>query len=127
MLFCTGEYVLFLAAVVAVCWALPWPRGRVYLLLAASMFFYARWSPTLALLVVGSSVIDYLIGRGLEARTSAGGRKALLAASVGMNLGLLGYFKYANFFLDSLEDALRAAGATATLPTLRVLLPIGLS
>jgi alginate O-acetyltransferase complex protein AlgI len=127
MLFCTGEYVLFLAAVVAVYWALPWDRGRVYLLLAASLFFYAKWSPTLALLVVGSSVVDYLIGRGLETRTSTGGRKVLLAASIGMNLGLLGYFKYANFFLDSLEDALRAAGATATLPTLRVILPIGLS
>src|SRR5262245_49178384 len=98
MLFCTGEYVLFLAAVVAAYWAMPWARGRVYLLLAASLFFYAKWSPWLALLVVGSSVVDYAIGRGLEAWTSRRGRKALLAVSVGMNLGLLGYFKYANFF-----------------------------
>ena len=48
-------------------------------------------------------------------------RKGLLALSVAANLSLLCYFKYANFFLRSLEDALAAAGLSASLPVLRVL------
>src|SRR5205823_12349724 len=54
-------------------------------------------------------------------------RKLLLAASLIVNLGLLAYFKYTNFFLRSLEDALRHVGAEASLPVLKVLVPIGIS
>ena len=67
MLFCTGEYVLFLAAVVALYWLTPWPRARVWILLVASYAFYASWNRWLALLVAGTSVADYLIARGMDA------------------------------------------------------------
>ncbi len=127
MLFCTTEYVLFLAGIVAVYWLTPWPRARVYLLLAASIYFYARWNEWLALLVVGTSIGDYLVGRGLDRIRNEAGRRLLLVASLVMNLGLLCYFKYANFFLESLEQAVHAAGGSASLPTLRVIVPIGLS
>src|SRR5690606_4810173 len=70
---------------------------------------------------------DYLIGRGMDAWTSQLGRRVLLVGSLIMNLGILCYFKYANFFLDSLEASLNAAGAGITLPTLRVILPVGIS
>src|SRR5208283_5393285 len=62
-----------------------------------------------------------------DATTTPRRRKLLLAFSLAANLGLLVYFKYANFFLHSLEDALRAAGANASLPVLRIMVPIGIS
>lgn len=127
MLFCTGEYVLFLAAVVTLYWLTPWPRARVWLLLVASYAFYASWNKWLALLVAGSSVADYLIARGMDASPRQSVRKLLLLASLVMNLGLLCYFKYANFFLESLFDTLRAAGHGFTTPVLSVILPVGIS
>lgn len=127
MLFCTLPFVLFFALVFALYWALPWPRARVYLLLAASIFFYAVWNKWLAVIVCVSTALDYLIARALDASPSIRLRKGLLAVSVTANLGLLCYFKYANFFLRSLEDGLHAAGLEASLPVLSVLLPLGIS
>jgi alginate O-acetyltransferase complex protein AlgI len=127
MLFCTFQFVVFFAIVFAAYWTLPWDKARVWLLLAASFYFYARWNRWLAVLVCGTTVLDYLIARGLESATASGRRRLLLFVSLGMNVGLLCYFKYANFFLRSLEDALHAAGATASLPVLRVILPVGIS
>jgi alginate O-acetyltransferase complex protein AlgI len=127
MLFTTGEYVLFLAAVVTLYWLTPFPRVRVWILLVASYAFYASWNKWLALLIAATSVADYFIGRGMDASSRPGLRKALLLGSLVMNLGLLCYFKYANFFLRSLEDGLRAAGASASFPVLSVILPVGIS
>src|SRR5690349_24976775 len=82
MLFCTGEYVLFLAAVVTLYWLTPWPRARVWILLVASYAFYASWNRWLALLVAGSSLADYLIARGMDASPRQGVRKLLLVTSL---------------------------------------------
>jgi alginate O-acetyltransferase complex protein AlgI len=124
MLFCTGEYVLFLAAVFAVYWLTPWPRVRVWILVGASYYFYYRFSHWLALVVAASSVMDYLIARGMDATSRPGRRKLLLIASLCMNLGLLCYFKYVNFFLDNLYDTI---GYTPEKGFLYVILPIGIS
>ncbi len=63
----------------------------------------------------------------MEASASPRRRKLLLLGSLVMNLGLLCYFKYANFFLASLDQGLHAAGASVSMPVLRVMLPIGIS
>jgi alginate O-acetyltransferase complex protein AlgI len=127
MLFCTHNYVLFLAAVVALFWLTPWPRGRVWVLLIASFVFYAWWSKWLASLVLVTATLDFAAARGMDATRRPAVRRALLAGSLVMNLGLLCYFKYINFFLDSVMCGLRAAGAECALPTLSVILPIGIS
>jgi alginate O-acetyltransferase complex protein AlgI len=127
MLFCSFHFLVFFAVVLGCYWALPWARARVLFLLAASFFFYASWNKWLALLIFVSTALDYLLARGLEATASPRLRKLLLALSVTANLGLLCYFKYANFFLDSLGQALHACGASTSLPVLSVLLPIGIS
>jgi alginate O-acetyltransferase complex protein AlgI len=127
MLFNSQEYALFFAAVLALYWAMPWPRARVYLLLAASLFFYACWNRWLALLIAATSTIDYAVGLGIEESRSSRVRKALLIASLVANLGMLCTFKYANFFLKSLEAALHACGASGSLPLLKVILPVGIS
>ena len=127
MLFCSRQYLAFFAIVFAAYWALPWRRGRIWLLLAASVLFYASWNRWLAGVVCWSSTADYLLARGIDRFDRPGWRRALLAASLSMNLALLGWFKYANFFLRSLEDSLAALGATASLPALEIIVPIGIS
>jgi alginate O-acetyltransferase complex protein AlgI len=119
--------LLFFSVVFAAYWLLPWPRARVALLLVASFYFYASWNHWLAGIIAVSTTLDYFIARGLEADSLSWRRKLLLSISLVGNLGLLVYFKYANFFLRSLEDGLRAAGATSSLPVLSVILPIGIS
>jgi alginate O-acetyltransferase complex protein AlgI len=127
MLFCSQPFLLFFAAVFAAHWLLPWQRARVWLLLACSFGFYASWNVSLAGLICATTAADYTLARLIDRATAPRPRKLLLAASVVMNLGLLAYFKYANFFLQSLEEAVRAAGGSAALPVLRVVLPIGIS
>jgi len=127
MLFCSKQYLLFFVVVFAVYWTLPWRRARVWLLLGASFYFYASWNEWLATIVCVSSLFDYLLARGMDVSRSPRGRRTLLGLSLAMNLGILAYFKYANFFLASLENSLTAVGATVSLPVLKVILPIGIS
>jgi alginate O-acetyltransferase complex protein AlgI len=127
MLFCSAQYVCFFAVVFAAYWAMPWRRARVWLLLAASVYFYARWNRQLAALICLSCTVDYLVARALDASARPRLRKLLLGCSLAANLGLLCYFKYANFFLQSLAEAARAAGADVSLPLLEVILPVGIS
>jgi alginate O-acetyltransferase complex protein AlgI len=127
MLFCSQQFLLFFTVVFFIYWALPWQRARVWLLLAASLFFYATWNHWLALIIAVSTATDYVLARGMEASDSPRWRKLMLGISVVGNLGLLVYFKYANFFLASLQQALHAVGAQASLPVLSVILPIGIS
>jgi alginate O-acetyltransferase complex protein AlgI len=127
MLFCSQQYLVFFALVFFAYWSVPWRGARVWLLLAASFYFYASWNPWLALLICASTTIDYFLARGIEAAQCPRKRKLLLTINVVGNLGLLCYFKYANFFLDSLGQALAAAGAQASLPVLSVVLPVGIS
>jgi alginate O-acetyltransferase complex protein AlgI len=127
VLFCSYAFLAFFVAVYAVYWSLPWRQARVALLVVASFVFYASWNHWLALLVFASTAADYLIGLALDRLSSPRGRYLLAAGSVVMNLGVLGYFKYANFFLQSLAAALHAVGGTAALPVLNILAPIGVS
>lgn len=127
MLFCSTQFFLFFAVVFLAYWSMPWKRGRVYLLLAASFTFYASWNRWLALIICFSTALDYILARGMEAVSRPAPRRWLLTASIVANLGLLCYFKYANFFLRSLEEGLRAAGMQASFPALQVILPIGIS
>jgi alginate O-acetyltransferase complex protein AlgI len=102
-------------------------RGRVWLLLLCSFYFYACWNAWLALLICVSTALDYLIARGMEASLAPRRRKLLLTVSIVANLGLLCYFKYANFFLQSLQQSLETVGLQTSLPVLQVILPVGIS
>lgn len=102
-------------------------RGRVWLLVMCSFCFYASFNHWLAMLIFLTTCMDYLVALGMQATASQARRRLLLILSLVANLGLLVYFKYANFFLHSLEQALRATGSMASLPVLSVILPIGIS
>jgi alginate O-acetyltransferase complex protein AlgI len=125
--FFSPQFLLFFLVVFILYWATPWHRARVWLLLSASIVFYASWDWRLAVLITATTAADYVIARGMEASASPRRRKLLLLGSLVMNLGLLCYFKYANFFLASLDQGLHAAGASVSMPVLRVILPIGIS
>jgi D-alanyl-lipoteichoic acid acyltransferase DltB (MBOAT superfamily) len=116
------EYLLFLGFVVLVFTALP-GRARAAFLLAASLGFYAVWSVPLTSLILISGLTDYAVGLALARTTQARRRKLLLAASLAINLGILGYFKYKGFFLDNLH----AAGLVEAGGWVDVLLPPGIS
>ncbi|HKB02587.1 MAG TPA: MBOAT family O-acyltransferase, partial [Gemmataceae bacterium] len=125
MLFTTHQYLIFFVAVFALYWAMPWPRLRIYLLLAASFYFYATWNQWLALLVTGTATLDYILARWIEAAPSRRVGRLLVAVSIGVNLGVLCYFKYVNFFLDSLYQAIGVMPKDRYL--LEVIVPFGIS
>ncbi len=127
MLFCTIQYVLFLATVFAAYWSISSDRARVWLLLSASIVFYASWNKWLAALIGITTVMDYLVARGIESAASRRRQKMLLGLSLLVNLSVLIAFKYANFFLDSLRDLTQQLGVEASLPVLSVILPVGIS
>jgi len=102
------------------------------LLLGASYVFYGYWDWRFLSLILISTVVDYVIG--LNLGQTAGDtpegerrRKLLVTASVAVNLGILGFFKYFNFFADSLIDLFHVFGMQADPVTLRVALPVGIS
>src|SRR5262245_45356422 len=113
MLFHTLTFLYFFGVVFAVYWALPWHRARMLWLLLASCYFYMSWSPWLISLILLSASLDYVVALRMEKARSPGARRAMLVFSVGCNLGLLAYFKYANFFLDAARASLGWFGLSA--------------
>jgi len=101
MLFTTHQYLFFFLTVFVIYWAMPWARARIYLLLAASFFFYATWSQWLALIVTGTATLDWLLALGIDRAKTRRVAKLFMLTSISVNLGVLCFFKYANFFLDS--------------------------
>src|SRR5205085_6396096 len=110
--FHTQAFLLFFAAVFCLYWSIPrrWRLARVWLLVVASFHFYAAWSYELAFLVTATTLADYLFGRAMGALERDRWRRAVMLASVAMNLGVLCYFKYRGFFLSELYDALARIG-----------------
>jgi alginate O-acetyltransferase complex protein AlgI len=127
MLFCSISFMVFFVVLLCIYWALPWQRARVWLLVAASFYFYATWNKWLAVLLCISTFVDYLLALGMEKASTARKRKLFLCMSLFANLGLLCYFKYTNFFLLSLDEILIAMGAPSWFRSLRVIIPIGIS
>ncbi|HTM24455.1 MAG TPA: MBOAT family O-acyltransferase [Vicinamibacterales bacterium] len=124
MIFHSLDFLVFFALVVSVYWRLP-HRAQNALLLAASYFFYGYVHPWFLILIGSSTLIDYASARGMEQWPAR--RRLFMAASIASNFGMLGFFKYFNFFVDNLAAALAAGGIHASLPVLRVLLPVGIS
>jgi len=129
MLFNSLEFFLFLPVVFLLYWFVFHRslRAQNLLVLVASYFFYGWWDWRFLGLIFLSSMVDYVLGLALHGQEDARRRKWLLAASMGFNLGLLGFFKYFNFFADSLATALASVGVQANPTTLDVLLPVGIS
>ncbi len=126
MLFNTLVFWLFFALVFALYRFLPHRRQNALLLLA-SYVFYGWWDWRFLGLIWLSTVVDYISARRIEAGSSANLRRGWLIASVVTNLGLLGLFKYFNFFASSLARLLEVVGVRADDVTLNIILPVGIS
>ncbi|MBN2238210.1 MAG: MBOAT family protein [Dehalococcoidales bacterium] len=94
----------------------------VYFLIVASLVFYGWYNPIYVLLIIGSIIFNYLIGRILQRNKSVMGQKPLLTLGVIVNILLLGYFKYANFAINSVNTAF---GTEITLN--QIILPLAIS
>jgi alginate O-acetyltransferase complex protein AlgI len=127
MIFNSLTFLVFFAIVLAAHQLpLPWTAKKIHLLFV-SYVFYAAWSPPFVLLLIVSACVDYGLARWMGRLRSKGGRGALLAASLGLNLGLLGFFKYGNFFGENLAYFLKLFGIHYEPPAIDIILPLGIS
>ena len=128
MLFNSAQFGVFLIFVCFVYWSIRENRPlRHSFLLACSLFFYMCWNEKYVLLLIFSTVLDFHLGKALYISQQAGRRKLLLGISVLCNLGLLGIFKYFNFFAGNVNALAVFFGLERVLPALDVLLPVGIS
>ena len=125
MLFNSWEFLVFFVTVCALYYSLA-TRAQNLLLLIASYFFYSWWDWRFSSLLLISTVVDYSVVRWME-HASARWRKCLLLVSLCTNLGILGFFKYFNFFADSAASLLDCFGLPFHPFTLQVVLPVGIS
>lgn len=126
MLFNSFEFLLFLPATVVLYYLLPW-RWRWLMLLFASYLFYASWDAKYLLLILVTTVTTYFAGGQMARQKDKKAKEPWLWFSLLVNLGLLFYFKYANFTLDSIQQVVDLFGLKVHAPELKVLLPVGIS
>ena len=126
MLFNSLQFFVFLPIVAGVYFLMP-ARGRGLLLLLASYVFYMAWEPAYVLLILFSTGVDYGVGVAMGRHTDRAGRRPWLVLSLCANLGMLFFFKYYNFFRDSLHQVYGWVGMDGPLPYADVLLPVGIS
>ena len=125
MVFNSWQFLVFLLAVLALDSALQSrPQPRKWMLLLASYIFYGAWSWTYLALIIASTLIDFEIGKRM--RISASPRRILLFSIV-TNLGILAFFKYANFLIDVLNFGFSNAQSAFQISNLDILLPVGIS
>lgn len=98
-----------------------------YLLLTGSYVFYGWWNWRFLGLIFLSTFIDFFVAKALDSKRSQRRRKMLLAMSIVVNLSILGFFKYFNFFSESFTDLINIFGFQADALTLKIILPVGIS
>jgi alginate O-acetyltransferase complex protein AlgI len=127
MIFTSFEYVLFFATVLLVRSCLRDFNMEKWFLLVASYVFYMSWSVPCGFLILFTSLVDYFVGLGLGRIQGQRQRKLLLVISIFANLGVLGYFKYSNFFLDNVSWGLNSIGLPSDRWHYNIILPAGIS
>lgn len=129
MLFHSLNYAVLLITV----WIMTWGflRSRLqlrnFVLLSASYVFYCTWDWRFAGLLAFSTLLDFVVGRAIFESELLRRKRQFLAISLVGNLGVLGFFKYYNFFLGSLNQLLSRFGILALPGYVEVILPLGIS
>ena len=130
MLFHSIEFLLFLPIVFVLYWFVfnKNIKHQNLLILVSSYFFYGWWDYRFLSLIILSTIVDYVIGLNISNQSSKKNQKILLWCSVLFNLGVLGFFKYYNFFIESWIDLFRSIGYEInSVWTLNIILPVGIS
>jgi len=127
LLFNSLTFIAFFILVLALHNApLSWTTKKTNLLIA-SYLFYAAWNPPFVILLWISTVIDWHVAKKLFTEQVQSKRKVLLAVSVIVNLGLLGYFKYGGFLMENFQVLMSMAGIDYQPPDWSIVLPVGIS
>ena len=130
MLFNSIEFLLFLPIVFVLYWFVfnKNIKHQNLLILVSSYFFYGWWDYRFLSLIILSTIVDYVIGLNISNQSSKKNQKILLWCSVLFNLGVLGFFKYYNFFIESWIDLFSSIGYEInSVWTLNIILPVGIS
>jgi alginate O-acetyltransferase complex protein AlgI len=133
MLFPTIDFAVFFVIVFTGSWLLrPFPRPWRYFLLVASFFFYGYWDWRFVFLLGGSIVVNWAFAGAISGALGPDGNRTarsrwLVRAAVVVNLGVLGLFKYYEFFRDSVVERLDDLGLSIDPPLLDIVLPVGIS
>ena len=129
MLFNSIDFAIFLPIVFLLYWFVANKNLKLqnFLIVVASYVFYCWWDWRFLSLILFSTVVDYLVGRGLEKQENTTKRLLLLWTSITVNLGFLGFFKYYNFFLENFVEAFSFFGHPINPQGLNIILPVGIS
>lgn len=127
MLFNSFIFFIFLGIVLPIFYILPNKNSKNLFLVIASYFFYGYWDWRFCSLLAISTIIDFIIGQKLYNSTNDKKRKILLIISLVSNLGILFFFKYFNFFVDSFQSLSLNIGWNLDYLHLNILLPVGIS
>src|ERR1051325_712074 len=127
MTFVEFRFFWFFLLVLTVYWAMKDNTARKLWLLICSYFFYACWNWKFLFLLMASSAVDYVVGRMLARTDDPRTRRSWLLVSLGVNLGTLAFFKYFNFFVTSAFEFAAWLGLPASMSTLKIVLPVGIS
>ena len=129
MLFNSIDFAVFLPIVFLLYWLLANKSLKLQnaLIVLASYLFYGWWDWRFLSLILFSTLVDYTIGIKLKSEKNQTKRKILLWTSICVNLGFLGFFKYANFFLVNFTAAFSFFGSEIATHSLDIILPVGIS
>ncbi|PZX55511.1 hypothetical protein LV84_02650 [Algoriphagus ratkowskyi] len=129
MLFNSLDFAVFLPIVFVLYWFVLGKnlKAQNILIVASSYLFYGWWDWRFLALIAFSTLVDYFVGIQLYNAKASSHRKLLLILSLLINIGLLGFFKYYNFFLDNFVDAFIVLGMPIKDNTLNIILPVGIS
>jgi alginate O-acetyltransferase complex protein AlgI len=128
MLFPTSGFLLFFLVVAAAMAVLDRRfSAKKTVLVIASYYFYAQWDWRFCFLLASSTTLSYLAGRLIGAAADRRRQRLILGMAVALHLGLLGVFKYLDFFLLSANELARLLGLEHELPFFEILLPVGIS
>lgn len=129
MLFNSLDFAIFLPITFILYWFVTQQKLKLQnlLIVLASYLFYGWWDWRFLSLIIFSTTVDYLIGLALGKEKNHKKRRIFLWASILVNLGFLGFFKYYNFFLDNLATAFSFFGTEISSRSLNIILPVGIS
>lgn len=126
MLFNSCTFLIFIIIVLCCYYSLSWKSQNIFLLVA-SYIFYGWWDWRFLSLLAISTIVDFSCGKKIASSENSKTRKMFLMVSLCTNLGILGFFKYFNFFSQNIHNVLSLVGLKADFPLLEILLPIGIS
>jgi alginate O-acetyltransferase complex protein AlgI len=127
MLFNSFIFFIFLGLVLPIFYALPTKKSKNIFLLIASYVFYGYWDWRFCSLLTLTTIVDFFVGQQIYKLTNIKTRRLFLFISLFFNLGILGFFKYFNFFIDGFQDICSVFGSNVDYLHVNIILPVGLS